>query len=89
VLADVDHETLPLLLAHLRKFRLRAAVDVADVSHEHRVWALFGPRVAHSASLAAAGWSADPRLGLLGSRGVFPADVVPSTPYRRCKSCEP
>lgn len=103
VLADVDLGALPELLSHLRKYRLRAAVDVADVSDEHRVWAHFGPSAvppatihaddSTEASTAAAaavssvgaaavdgGWSVDPRLHVLGSRGVFPADVVPAAP---------
>ena len=36
MLADVDLGALPELLSHLRKYRLRASVDVADVSDEHR-----------------------------------------------------
>jgi folate-binding protein YgfZ len=93
VLADVDRGALPELLFHLRKYRLRANVDVADVSDEHRVWAHFGPSAVpaiiasedlstdHSTAAADLGrWSVDPRLPVLGSRGVFPADVVPTAP---------
>jgi len=53
VLADVDLGALPELLSHLRKYRLRAAVDVADVSDEHRVWAHFGPSAVPPATIHA------------------------------------
>lgn len=76
ILADVDHTGLGGLLRLLKRYKLHAKVDVADVSTEYGVWTRFdGPMEASTSGIT--DWVADPRLPLLGLRAVFPRAQPP------------
>lgn len=74
LLADVHLDGIPELLRLLRRYKLRAAVDIADVSQSHAVWVNFGFGVASEAEA----WAYDPRLSDLGRRAVVEGE--PSSP---------
>lgn len=64
------------LLQRLAFYKLRAAVDLIDLSREHQVWAAWGgrPHVATAQAIYA-----DPRLPELGLRFIAPHDTVEAT----------
>ena len=72
-LLDVDERRTQALLKHLKLYRLRAKVDVDDVSHEHEVWSLVGVQK-QDVTIADGLLCADPRLGALGLRAVVNTD---------------
>eukprot|EP00241_Pyramimonas_parkeae_P006015 CAMPEP_0114244158 /NCGR_PEP_ID=MMETSP0058-20121206/11186_1 /TAXON_ID=36894 /ORGANISM="Pyramimonas parkeae, CCMP726" /LENGTH=400 /DNA_ID=CAMNT_0001357071 /DNA_START=29 /DNA_END=1232 /DNA_ORIENTATION=+ len=80
VLGDVDKEYLPELLAHIKKYKLRANVDIADVSDEFSVWANFGCHADQYSepNPEIRGWFQDPRVKELGLRGIFSNNVIPA-----------
>eukprot|EP00249_Psilotum_nudum_P015127 c25179_g1_i2 orf=110-1387(+) len=105
LVADVDATTLDELVTHLKRYRLRAQVEIENSSQELSAWQLFGgdsgndnaveedivgggsigwggvrdPAGHVSAESDRMGWRwyKDPRLQVLGFRGVFPSDTVP------------
>mmetsp|Transcript_16306 Transcript_16306/g.48902 ORF Transcript_16306/g.48902 Transcript_16306/m.48902 type:complete len:357 (+) Transcript_16306:94-1164(+) len=66
LLVDAHRDGIPELLKSLRRYKLRAAVDIADVSEEYAVWASFGWGAERKK-----GWPMDPRLSVLGQRAVL------------------
>ena len=72
LLADVDAATADSVLALLRRYKLRASVDVADVSGEWQVWAsIAGGEGDDPSPPATAAWPAEARgVAALGVRGL-------------------
>jgi len=71
-LVDCAKSSIPELMKRLRFYKLRAAVDFADLSDEMSVWALWG----ETSGFAGAGAAIpDPRLDGLGLRMIAPADA--------------
>ncbi|KAL3149050.1 hypothetical protein ABBQ32_001895 [Trebouxia sp. C0010 RCD-2024] len=75
LLADVDKHGATDLVKLLNRYKLRAKVDIADVSSEYTTWARFGPGL-----LPQGEWHSDPRLQALGQRIVLQAHDKPTTP---------
>lgn len=75
-LLDVARPLVPDLLKRLGLYRLRAKVDIADLSDDHAVVAAWG---AASAPILDGPVAPDPRLAALGWRGIVPAgaDMAP------------
>ncbi len=86
LLLDVEAERATALTQRLTMYKLRAKVDIADVSGDFGVGALLGPSVLHDVGLeettgAARGLDdgvvfADPRLSALGARAILPKDTM-------------
>jgi folate-binding protein YgfZ len=78
LLLDVEAARRDDLLKRLTRFRLRAKVELADVTGDFTVWAGWGP-AAQAANDPATEWPdlaihhPDPRLDALGSRALLPA----------------
>lgn len=75
-LIDLDTSRVPALIKHLTQYRLRAKVDVADVSADHAVWSIVGATEADAVESQAAGRGVvfyDPRLAALGKRAIVDA----------------
>ncbi|KAK9842541.1 hypothetical protein WJX81_005172 [Elliptochloris bilobata] len=70
LLADVDKQSVPDLIKLLRRYKLRANVDVADVSDEHAVWVRFGADA--EGVLQPDCWPPDARYSTLGQRKLLP-----------------
>lgn len=68
-LLDCARDQAQPLLKRLTFYKLRAAVDLLDLSDEHDVWAVWDGEVDTSAAIAA---FPDPRLAALGWRLVLP-----------------
>lgn len=66
ILADTASDSAASLLTLLKRYKLRARVDVADVSSELSAWVTYGTATPHPE------WPADPRLRQLGSRAIAP-----------------
>ncbi|KAK9838628.1 hypothetical protein WJX74_000189 [Apatococcus lobatus] len=64
---DVDKESLPELVSLLKKHKLRAQVDISDVSDELQVWARFGSGQYPDGDE----WPIDPREQKLGYRKIM------------------
>lgn len=103
IFADVDANVLDELLECFKKYRLRAKVEIENVSDEFLCWQRFGGNLCGASSIdepeadavgwgggvdragmsAAQGnhlgwqWFRDPRLELLGFRGIFPSNTTP------------
>lgn len=75
LLADVHLDGIPELLRLLKRYKLRAAVDTADVSQSHSVWVSFGSQNQPKA----VSWPHDPRLSVLGRRAVVEGE--PCSPH--------
>lgn len=75
LLADVDKQGLSDFVKLLNRYKLRAKVDIADVSSEYTPWARFGPGLMPEGE-----WKSDPRLAALGQRTVLPAQSKPTSP---------
>ena len=69
LLLDVEAASAPALAAHLRRYKLRARVDVADASSEWASWGTLGDAPPAAEPLP---WRPDPRLRDLGLRAVAP-----------------
>ncbi|KAK9819786.1 hypothetical protein WJX72_002340 [[Myrmecia] bisecta] len=81
-LADVDQQAVPDLLRLLRRYKLRAKVDIADVSSEYDVWVRFGDASTSGTAATgrpAASWPYDPRLAALGQRAILPSEQLSSS----------
>jgi folate-binding protein YgfZ len=74
-LLDVARDRAADLVKRLLLYKLRAHVEICDVSSEYAVLAEWGEKPAPGA----APWFADPRLEALGSRAIVPAVSVPPT----------
>lgn len=74
ILMDVESQTVPELTRSLVKYRLRAAVDISDVSDEYAVKVLFGNSITQPSDL----WQVDPRLPGLGLRSIVPREGHPA-----------
>ncbi len=70
ILLDVKHEKIPELIKRLSMYKLRAKVDIADVSDRFGVIALYGGPVAEGAR--------DGRHPDMGTRLVAPAADIPA-----------
>lgn len=72
LLADVHSDGIPDLLRLLKRFKMRAAVDIADVSDSYTAWARFGSGILLDAGAEnqTKAWPRDPRLNELGRRAV-------------------
>jgi len=88
LLLDGEAERLPDLLRRLKMYRLRAKVDLADVSDGWIVAALYGDGCAEALGLDGETASApldggvaylDPRLAAAGARAVLPRDTAEET----------
>ncbi|MFZ5608710.1 MAG: YgfZ/GcvT domain-containing protein [Pseudomonadota bacterium] len=76
------------LVQRLKLYKLRAKVDIADLSGTHQVWAVLGDEAAaalalNSAPGAARGYEGgvafiDPRLAAMGARLILPGDTTPA-----------
>lgn len=66
ILMDVESQTVPELTRSLIKYRLRAAVDISNVSNEYEVKVLFGNPATEPSGV----WHVDPRLPMLGFRTI-------------------
>lgn len=78
VLLECDRALLPSVLRHLRRFKLRAKVELSDCSDEFAVHAVFGAKEGDTAPEAVAG-GRDPRgpVASLGLRRiVLPAGAA-------------
>eukprot|EP00891_Asterochloris_glomerata_P001881 jgi/Astpho2/1881/Aster-x1047 len=73
ILADVDAASADRLLQTLKRSRLRANIELQDLSQDFKVWTRFG-----SGQLQEGHWPSDPRLPLLGQRAVLGAEDRPS-----------
>ncbi|KAL6182034.1 hypothetical protein ACLB2K_043457 [Fragaria x ananassa] len=76
VFADVDASALDELVSTLKKYRLRAKVDIENVAEELHCWQRFGAKLSENASsveepeAASVGWGAGvDRSGMSASRG--------------------
>ncbi|MCG8692509.1 MAG: hypothetical protein MI806_14980 [Minwuiales bacterium] len=84
LLIDCERARLPDLLKRLMFYRLRAKVELSDVSDDYKLFALFGgsetdllklPAEPGKAAPTAGGVAfVDPRLAALGARAILPAD---------------
>ena len=72
-LIDCRKESMAELTKRLGFYKLRAAVEFADLSDSHSVWAVWGDTDAFSGP---GNKYSDPRLGALGLRLIAPADAV-------------
>ncbi|MGI9498427.1 MAG: YgfZ/GcvT domain-containing protein [Geminicoccaceae bacterium] len=82
LLLDVEADRLPALAQRLTMYKLRAKVDIADVSGDFGVGALLGPSVLQDVELGAEPGAGrgldggviytDPRLSVLGARAILP-----------------
>lgn len=75
-LIDLASARVPPLIKHLTMYKLRADVDVADVSPDHAVWSIVGAEHADALDAQLAGRGAlfqDPRLPVLGKRAIVDA----------------
>lgn len=75
-LIDLDSTRVPALMKHLTMYKLRADVDVADVSTDHAVWSIVGAEQADALDAQVAGSGVlfdDPRLAVLGKRAIVDA----------------
>lgn len=70
ILMDVESQTVPELTRSLIKYRLRAAVDISNVSNEYEVKVLFGSSDTEPSGV----WHVDPRLPMLGFRTIVPRE---------------
>ncbi|CAL8469817.1 g9359 [Coccomyxa elongata] len=76
ILADVDKAHMPALMRLLRMYKLRAKMDVRDVSDSFDVWARFG--IKSSEKALEDGWPIDPRTEKLGQRTILPKGAEPA-----------
>ncbi|MEM8947998.1 MAG: folate-binding protein [Pseudomonadota bacterium] len=89
LLLDVEAERALALAQRLTMYKLRAKVDIADVSADFGVAALLGASVCDDAELRDVTGAArtlkggvvfvDPRLSALGARAIMPKDVMTSS----------
>lgn len=89
LLLDVEAERLPALTQRLAMYKLRAKVDIADVSGDFCVAALLGTAVLDDLALGEQRGAArslgdgiafvDPRISALGIRAILPNDEAKAT----------
>lgn len=75
-LIDLDASRLPALIKHLKQYRLRAEVDIVDVSADHTIWSVVGATDEDPVEAQVAGRGVvfdDPRLAALGKRAIVDA----------------
>lgn len=77
LLLDCERREIPTLLTRLGRYRLRAAVALADVSADFSVYALWGDEPERSGVLAAP----DPRLPDAGFRLLSPAPLATNAAF--------
>ncbi len=85
LLFDCEAARLEEFIRTLGIYRLRAEVEIADVSRDWRVWALLGGNEGGEPGACEAMEGGlrfvDPRLADLGGRAILPADIEPPEPY--------
>lgn len=74
-LLDCARDQVANLLQRLGYYKLRADVDILDLSDEHEVWAVWNGRPEIPGAL---GYFPDPRLAALGARLIVPQDTGPA-----------